>query len=233
MPLTLSWQEIGIRLSLAALFSFIIGLNRDERGHPAGVRTTMLVCLAATLAQVQANLLLATAGKTPSSFSVLDLERLPLGILSGIGFIGAGVIMKHDAKISGVTTAATIWFVTVLGLLFGGGQLRLGIAGASLGISILWALGRIEGKCRRRHTGRLHILFSLPPDEESLRRQLKRDHYTIKQWAPAYRAPGELSELRCELAWADAGEREPRTPGPILDLTDWAQIASLLWEEQS
>jgi len=106
------------------LFSFIIGLNRDEHGHPAGIRTTMLVCLAATLAQLQANLLLATVGKT----SVLDLERLPLGILSGIGFIGAGVIMKRDHNtISGVATAATIWLVTVLGLLFGGGQLWLGV----------------------------------------------------------------------------------------------------------
>src|SRR6202012_6189657 len=123
MPLTLSWPEIAIRLALAAFFSSVIGLNRDERGHPAGLRTTRLVCLAATFAQLQANLLRTTAGKTPSSFSVLDLERLPLGILSGIGFIGAGVIMKrdHDA-INGVTTAATIWLVTVLGLLFGGGQ---------------------------------------------------------------------------------------------------------------
>src|ERR1700761_9274515 len=112
MPLELHWQQVAIRIAFAMLFSFVIGLNRDERGHPAGVRTTMLVCLAATLAQLQANLLLATAGKTPSSFSGLDLERLPLGILSGIGFIGAGVIMKRDNTISGVTTAATIWFVT-------------------------------------------------------------------------------------------------------------------------
>ena len=108
MELTLSWTAIGIRLLLATLFSLVIGLNRDERGHPAGMRTTMLVCLAATLAQLQANLLPATAGKTPSSFGILDLERLPLGILSGIGFIGAGVILKRENDtVSGVTTAAT------------------------------------------------------------------------------------------------------------------------------
>src|SRR6201992_2730289 len=138
MPLTLSWEQIAVRILLAAIASLLIGLNRDERGHPAGMRTTMLVCLAACLAQLQANMLLATAGKTQSSFSVLDLERLPLGILSGIGFIGAGVIMKrdHDA-INGVTTAATIWFVTVLGLLFGGGQLLLGLTGGTLSILIL------------------------------------------------------------------------------------------------
>ena len=88
----------------------------------------MLVCLAATLAMLQVNLLLPIAGKSPSSFVVMDLMRLPLGILSGIGFIGAGVIIKRDADVSGVTTAATIWLVTVLGLLFGGGNLYLGAA---------------------------------------------------------------------------------------------------------
>ena len=115
MPLTLTWEQIALRIFLAAIASLLIAVEADERGHPAGMRTTMLVCLAACLAQLQANMLLGTSGKTPSSFIQLDLERLPLGILSGIGFIGAGVIVKKDNNIvSGVTTAATIWFVSVL-----------------------------------------------------------------------------------------------------------------------
>src|SRR6202041_2320965 len=164
MELTLSWTAIGIRLLLATLFSLVIGLNRDERGHPAGMRTTMLVCLAATLAQLQANILLTTVGKTTSSFSVLDLERLPLGILSGIGFIGAGVIMKRDNNtISGVTTAATIWFVTVLGLLFGGGQLGLGIAAGLIALCILWGLRKVEAVLPQSHTALLQITFRTAP----------------------------------------------------------------------
>jgi putative Mg2+ transporter-C (MgtC) family protein len=75
-------------------------------------------------------ILLPLAGKLPSSFVMMDLMRLPLGILSGIGFIGAGVIIKQDGNVRGLTTAATIWLVTVLGLLFGGGNLYLGIAGS-------------------------------------------------------------------------------------------------------
>lgn len=85
MTLHLTWEQIAVRLILASIASFIIGLNRDEHGHPAGIRTTMLVCLAATLAMLQVNLLLPVAGKSPSSFVVMDLMRLPLGILSGIG----------------------------------------------------------------------------------------------------------------------------------------------------
>ena len=232
MPLALSWTEVAVRVALAAFFSFIIGLNRDERGHPAGLRTTMLVRLAATFAQLQANLLLATAGKTPSSFSVLDLERLPLGILSGIGFIGAGVIMKRDHNMnSGVTTAATIWFVTVLGLLFGGGQLWLGIAGGTLGITILWVLRHVEGAFHRRHSAVLRIIFSSPPDEQELRRQLKLDRYAIKRWAPNYQSAGELEEVQCELTWNEPANREPHTPESILALARSSHVTLLKWDE--
>ncbi len=232
MGLTLSWTQIGIRLLLAAMFSMAIGLNRDERGHPAGMRTTMLVCLAATLAQLQANLLLATAGKTPSSFGVLDLERLPLGILSGIGFIGAGVILKRENDtVSGVTTAATIWFVTVLGLLFGGGQLILGFVAGVLAIAILWGLRRLESVLHRRHTSVLRISFSFPPNENELRSHLKSSHSVIKQWSPTYGPQGEMISLQCMLAWKERADREPHTPASILTLAKTANIASLTWSE--
>ncbi|HEX4155969.1 MAG TPA: MgtC/SapB family protein [Acidobacteriaceae bacterium] len=139
MPLTLTWQQIALRLTLAAIASFVIGLNRDERGRPAGLRTVMLVCLAATFAMLQVNLLLPLAGRTGNSFVMNDLMRLPLGILSGIGFIGAGVIFKRDNQLAtGVTTAATLWYVTVLGLLFGGGQVRTGCAATLIAVGILW-----------------------------------------------------------------------------------------------
>ena len=72
---------------------------------------------------IQTNLLLATAGKSADSFVVLDLMRLPLGILTGMGFIGGGAILRRDGFVLGVTTAATLWFVTVIGLCFGAGRL--------------------------------------------------------------------------------------------------------------
>lgn len=173
MPLYLTWDQIALRLALACLASFIIGLNHDEHGNPAGIRTTMLVCLAAALAMLQVNLLLPIAGKSASSFVVMDLKRLPLGILSGIGFIGAGVIIKRDADISGVTTAATIWLVTVLGLLFGGGNIYLGVAGSLIAFAILWALKVIEKRFPREFHGSLRLdLSSDSPNEAALRQPL-------------------------------------------------------------
>ncbi len=144
MLLTLTWQQIALRLSLAIIASFFIGLNRDEHGKTAGMRTTMLVCLAATLTMIEANLLIGTAGKTPTSFIQLDVMRLPLGILSGIGFIGAGAILRKGELVRGLTTAATLWIVTVLGLLFGAGLLRLGAIASALTLIILWLLKHLE-----------------------------------------------------------------------------------------
>jgi putative Mg2+ transporter-C (MgtC) family protein len=160
MPTTLTWQEIAIRLLLTIACSGAIGFDRDERGRSAGFRTNLLVGLAACVAMIQANLLMNSRGKASDSFIVLDLMRLPLGILSGIGFIGAGTILKRGDLIVGVTTAATIWFVTVMGLCFGGGQIGLGVAAFALGLAILLGLRRFEMRMPRQHSGTLRIRIS-------------------------------------------------------------------------
>src|ERR1017187_6574158 len=87
MSTNLEWPEIALRLALAFAAGMLIGLNRSEHGQPAGLRTMLLVCLAAAVAMLQVNILLSTGGRKSDSFMMLDLMRLPLGILSGMGFI--------------------------------------------------------------------------------------------------------------------------------------------------
>ncbi|MEK6398574.1 MAG: MgtC/SapB family protein, partial [Terriglobus sp.] len=153
MPLYITPGQIALRLLLAAVASLLLGLNRDEHGRPAGMRTTMLVTLAATFAMLMVNILLPMSGKGPGSFIGLDVMRLPLGVLSGIGFIGAGTILKRGNTAVGVTTAATLWYSTILGFLFGAGQIYLGIAATIIAAVILIGLRPIEKRVRRRHTG--------------------------------------------------------------------------------
>ena len=141
---TVDWQTIALRLFLTIVAGLLIGFNRGGHGEPAGLRTTLLVCLAASIAMLQANLLLGVRGKAPDSYVVLDLMRLPLGILTGVGFMGVGAIFRQNDLVRGVTTAATLWFVTVIGLCFGGGQIGLGIAGTAIGVAALWGLKELE-----------------------------------------------------------------------------------------
>jgi putative Mg2+ transporter-C (MgtC) family protein len=144
MPLYPTWSDVAVRLALTMVAGIIIGLNRESGGQAAGLRTTTLVALAAAIAMIQTNLLLPVEGKAATSFVTMDLMRLPLGILTGVGFIGGGAILKHGGSIRGVTTAATLWIVTALGLCFGGGQWGLGIAGTVLSVVTLHGMKQLD-----------------------------------------------------------------------------------------
>ena len=158
--------------------------------------------------------------------------RLPLGILTGIGFIGGGVILKHGMQISGVTTAATIWFVTVLGLLFGGGNLYLGIAGTAIALIILWCLKLLERFLSREFHGTLCLTFSSPaPSEADLRRELLAAQCKITHWNAQYNPPTSLSALECGLKWTAKASHMPETPSRIQPLRNFPGIRTLIWKE--
>jgi putative Mg2+ transporter-C (MgtC) family protein len=208
MPLHIEWSAILLRLVLSAVASAAIGVNRGEQDRPAGLRTTMLVSLAATISMIQVNVLLPIAGKPTDSFVVMDLMRLPLGILSGIGFIGAGAIL-----VQGVTTAATLWFATVMGLCFGGGQIALGVAALAVAILVLWPLKWVELWVGPPHRGFLTVSTdaSLRP-EQMVMPLLKAAGYRIGPCAISLGDQG-----RCTLCW-DIGWHERRNSRSPVEL---------------
>ena len=157
MPLHPTWEDIAIRLVLTMIAGAIIGFNRGVQGHGAGFRTTILVGLAAAVAMIQANILLSEAGKAADSFVSMDVMRLPLGILTGVGFIGGGTILKRGSLVTGVTTAATLWAMTVVGLCFGGGQLGLGATATLLGFTTLWVLKWLDVRIPREQSAMVVI----------------------------------------------------------------------------
>ena len=174
MSAQIDWMDMAVRLGLTALAGLVIGLDRSERGKAAGLRTTVLVGLAASIAMIQVNLLLPTAGRSSDSFVMMDLMRLPLGILTGVGFIGGGAILRRDAAIFGVTTAATLWLITVVGLCFGGGQIGLGLAGTVIGVVALRTLKWIEAVVPIERSATITIaLDAAGPTEGDLRGKLR------------------------------------------------------------
>ena len=231
MPVTLTWEQIALRLFLALIASFLIGYDRDEHGKTSGIRTTMLVCLAATLAMLQANLLMNSTGKAPDSFVVLDLMRMPLGILTGIGFIGAGAILRKDGLVHGLTTAATLWYVTILGLLFGGGQLKVALAATAIALFILWVLKRAEKHMTTQRSGTLHLEAEATASlqESELRNLFRSAGYSISQWTALY-SGDSLCTLTCELRWHTGSAVEPCTPPTIRELAGSSSIAKLTWK---
>jgi putative Mg2+ transporter-C (MgtC) family protein len=164
---TLSWSDILLRLAFSIAAGFLVGLDRGEHAHPVGLRTTVLISVAATVAMLQANWLFVHMVDTRVSVVRLDMMRLPLGILSGIGFIGAGAILRREEMVRGVTTAATIWLMTVVGLCFGGGQIGLGTAGTIIALATLWLLKYAEAALVKGRRGEVAVTFSPQGPQEA------------------------------------------------------------------
>ena len=211
MTTHLEWSDIAWRLLLTVVGSALIGINREEHGRPAGLRTMLLVGLAACVSMIQVNLLLPIKGKASDSFVVMDLMRLPLGILSGMGFIGAGAVLRKENLVLGVTTAATLWFDTVLGLCFGGGQLLLGTVGLVLGLIVLWLLKPVEERWKRDRQASLLVVVTVPgPNESDVTAAVAASGYRVSSLSVVHQKAVSTREIRCTVDWQGrAGETQP------------------------
>ncbi|MDR1630957.1 MAG: MgtC/SapB family protein [Oscillospiraceae bacterium] len=124
----LPWEDVLLRVFLAALIGFLLGLEREISHHPAGMKTHMLVCLGSALASLIAcEMSIYAFQNLPQTR--LDVSRIASGVVSGMGFIGAGAIMKSrdGTMVTGITTAATLWVTACLGLAIGMGEFRISI----------------------------------------------------------------------------------------------------------
>ena len=129
--------RLTVRLLFAVILGGVLGFQRAEAGKAAGMRTYMLVTLGAALVVLLPQL---------AGMSSADLSRIIQGIVTGIGFIGGGVILKmsEEHRIVGVTTAASIWLTATIGIAAGTGRLSLAVVGTILGFVILTILGPLE-----------------------------------------------------------------------------------------
>lgn len=141
----LDWSEIVLRLGAATVAGGLVGLNRDAHGKPIGMRTLGLVGLA-TAMMVALSDPSGDAGRFSDASS-----RVVQGILTGIGFLGAGVILhsEHHFKIRGLTSAACTWLTACIGILCGAGQWRIVLVGLVLTFVVLFTGGRIEHTLHR------------------------------------------------------------------------------------
>ena len=136
----LDWPEIVLRLGVATLAGGLIGLNRDLHGKPIGLKTLALVGLATAMVVVLAD---------PSGDSTKispEASRIIQGILTGIGFLGAGVIVRaeHHFRIRGLTSAACTWLTACVGIACGTGQWRIVVVALAITFTLLIVGHRLE-----------------------------------------------------------------------------------------
>jgi putative Mg2+ transporter-C (MgtC) family protein len=229
MELTLRWNEIFLRVALTVAASVLIGYNRSQHGKAAGMCTSVLVCLAASITMIQVNLLLPSAGRPHDSFVMNDLMRLPLGVLTGVGFIGAGAILRRENLVVGVTTAATLWLLTVIGLCLGGGQIALGLLATAIALFSLWVLKAIESRLQQQHRARLTlVLSSHGPPEEEIRGHLAASGLCVVENRTRLEATLQQRNLMFELRQV-RHESQTQMPSAVRELANQPGVLMLEW----
>jgi putative Mg2+ transporter-C (MgtC) family protein len=139
----LQLQLLG-KLVLAVVFGGAIGLERELKTKPAGLRTNILICVGATLL-TDVSIAITIAGGARFG----DDSRIAAQIVSGVGFLGAGTIMQSSGTVTGLTSAATIWVVAAIGIAIGSGN-YVGAAGATALVTVVLAwLGGVEHRIKR------------------------------------------------------------------------------------
>lgn len=173
-------HEIVIRLLLGALIGGVIGFERELHGRAAGFRTQLIVCLAAVLIMVISENYYFHIHKLDSTLRI-DPARISAGALMGIGFLGAGVIIKSGSRIRGLTTAASIWIVSAIGLAIGGGLYLEGILTFTITIIVLVVLRIVERKIEFVRYKAITVSTPLNAEdaEETIRSALSSCGFTI------------------------------------------------------
>lgn len=138
-----------LTLALAAAAGALIGGERETKGHPAGVRTQALVALTAAL--------LTRVGETGFAGSSVDFSRVAAGVVTGIGFIGGGVILKHRGTVTGLTTAATLFLSAGIGVAIGAGVVLPAILTTVIALVVIYGLRLLKPLLRRQVSRTVHV----------------------------------------------------------------------------
>ncbi len=199
MNLSSDYLDMGLRLVAALAAGGIIGLERSYRGRAAGFRTHALVCVASCL------LMLVTVFESywiagiAASRVVIDPTRMAQGIMTGIGFLGAGVIVKEGLTVRGLTTAASIWITAAIGILTGIGFYVAAGLGTVLTLGTLSVFRWIEGRMPSEFYANFLVRFprSGVMAEEELRRLIAEHGFSVANMS--YRIAGQGREFEYQM----------------------------------
>lgn len=139
-------EEMLLRLGTGILLGAAIGYERERHGRPAGLRTHLLVCLASATFMLVSTQFVFYQHYGKDDLVVVDTSRIAASVVSGVGFLGAGAILRTGLGVQGLTTAASLWMTSAVGLAAGGGMYAVAGATALAALVCLGILRRFEGR---------------------------------------------------------------------------------------
>lgn len=172
----------------ATAVGLLLGYERSYHGRAAGMRTYALVCVASTLLTVINGYPAQWYGGLSVTPAAADPTRVIQGLMTGIGFLGAGVIIKDGFTIRGLSTAASIWMTAAIGVIIGIGFYGAALSATAVALFSMAALGRLER--RLPHQTTLHLALVYPHDQvptaDEIRERLKRHGFDVVDWSFHY-----------------------------------------------
>ena len=196
---------IVVRLLAALAIGGMIGLERSLHGRPAGFRTHSLVCLASALLMLVTVYQLHWMTEVPLDTIRGDPTRMAQGIMTGIGFLGAGVIFKEGLNVRGLTTAASIWITAAIGILVGIGFYFPALLGAFITIAVLHVFRRIESMLPSEYYAHHVLAFNRKSvmSEENVRNLIVRHGFSLTNLSSRLSEGGKLFEYRMTISSRD------------------------------
>lgn len=204
---TVTLSEILARLGMALVAGLVIGFERESHGRAAGLRTTVLVGSASATAMILSQMLFigSIGGGVLGTGWRPDPARLAAGILTGMGFLGAGAIIRQDNVVRGVTTAAVLWFVTVLGLAYGSGNFLIGNVGLGVALVTLFIIPVFEGYVKNDWYAHVSVVTKLDGlTDEELRNQIQSCGLKVKRVELTYDLKLKEKSFSCEVKFKKA-----------------------------
>jgi len=208
--------QVLLKLVLAIALGGLIGLEREASQKPAGFRTNILVCVASAMMMSLATLIVANNGGTTDT-----LVRMAAGVITGVGFLGAGTIFQARGTVAGLTTASTLWVVAGLGLVIGAGYYVPALIFTALTIVTLLVFGRIEDSYLHKSQFHYHLKAKARPYILSSLRKLALHHgvrlerLTMKQ---------EGSSYLLAFSFSASEEKEQEFNQGLLELADIEEL---------
>ncbi len=200
------YLTIVFHLVFAVVAGGLIGLERTYHGRSAGFRTHTLVCTASSLLMLLSVFQWKLFAGVPIETVRIDPTRMAQGIMTGIGFLGAGVIVKEGVTVRGLTTAASIWSTAAIGILIGVGFYFPATIATLLTLGALSAFRWIEALVPALYYANLHVQFARDAvlDEEQLRNLVAEHGFTVANLSYHLQREGKLFQFQMIIRTHDA-----------------------------